>query len=147
MVGSISRTGWKACPGRAKSLTYEIRVLFRILSLLHKMSSNQQEVIAVKVWIDRDTCTSNLSACLSCFGQLVITGVPDRACIMKYEDDGSEDMTVYMKSEGHEEVIVIPKDKREMIAYEGWDKYVSFVPSFLKEFGLPATIKEYEGRE
>ena len=84
----------------------------------------------MKVWIDRDTCTANLATCLSCFGQLVRTGVPDRACIIDFEDDGSEDMIVYMKYEGHQEKIVIPKDMRDLVAYNGWDQFVSFKPKF-----------------
>ena len=90
----------------------------------------------MKVWIDRDTCDSNLSACLSCFGQLVRTGVPDRGCITDFEDDGSEDMTVYMFSDGEErEPIVIPKEDRELVAFEGWDKFVSWKPEFRKNEG------------
>ncbi|MFN8453140.1 MAG: hypothetical protein U0401_00460 [Anaerolineae bacterium] len=90
----------------------------------------------MKVWIDRDKCTSNLSACLSCFGQLVRTGVPDRGCIMDYEDDASEDMTVYMHSDGAEHgPYVIPKDKRDLVAFDGWDHFVDFVPEFRKNEG------------
>lgn len=89
----------------------------------------------MKVWIDRDTCTVQLATCLSCFGELVRSGVPDRGCIMNFEDDGSEDMTVYMRSEGHEETIFIPKEMRDNVAYDGWDRYVSFVPKFRRGEG------------
>jgi len=90
----------------------------------------------MKVWIDRDTCESNLSACLSCFGQFARTGAPDRGCIVDYEEDGSEDLTIFMHSEGQDhEPIIIPKDMREMVAYEGWDKFVSFEPRFRKNEG------------
>jgi hypothetical protein len=76
--------------------------------------------VLMKVWIDRDTCDSNLAACLSCFGQMVLTGVPDRGCIVKYEDDGSETLTVFMRSDGQErEPLIIPKEMRDMVAYEG----------------------------
>ena len=44
----------------------------------------------MKVWIDRDTCEANLATCLSCFGQFVRTGAPDRGCILDYEEDGEE---------------------------------------------------------
>jgi len=54
------------------------------------------------VWIDRDTCDSNLSACLSCFGELMVRGKTDRGCILDTEDDGSEDVTVYMRSGGED---------------------------------------------
>jgi hypothetical protein len=90
----------------------------------------------MKVWIDRDTCDSNLSACLSCFGQLLLTGAADRACIVNVEEDGSEDVTVYIHSEGEDHgPILIPKDMREMVAFEGWDKFVSFEPAFRKNEG------------
>lgn len=99
----------------------------------------------MKVWIDRDTCESSLSACLSCFGQLVLTGVPDRACIIEFEDDGSEDLTVFMHSEGQDhEPLVIPKNMREMVAYEGWDKFVSFEPRFRKNEGAERLTQEQE---
>src|SRR5687768_8011367 len=76
--------------------------------------SEEIEEVLMKVWIDRDTCDSNLSACLSCFGQLVRSGVPDRGCIMKYEDDGSETWTVFMHSDGQEQdPIIIPKEMRD----------------------------------
>jgi hypothetical protein len=90
----------------------------------------------MKAWMNRDKCDSNLSACLSCFGQFVRTGAPDRACIMDFEENGSEDMTIYMFSEGEErEPIFIPKAERETVAYEGWDKYVSWEPRFRKNEG------------
>ena len=97
----------------------------------------------MKVWIDRDKCDSNLSSCLSCFGQMVRTNTPDRGCIMKYEDDGSETVTVYMHSDGQDrEPIIIPKEMREMVAYEGWDKFVSFEPEFRHNEGKDRTKKE-----
>lgn len=84
----------------------------------------------MRVWIDRDTCDSNLAACESCFGQFLRTGVPDRACIMEWEDDGSDTITVFLKSGEHEETLEIPPDMREMVAYEGWSKFVGFEPDF-----------------
>ncbi|MCI0527261.1 MAG: hypothetical protein L0Y56_07440 [Nitrospira sp.] len=97
----------------------------------------------MKIWLDRDKCESSLSACLSCFGQLVRTGVPDRACILDYEDDGSETMIVFMRSEGQDrEPMIIPKEMREMVAYEGWDKFVSFEPEFRKNEGSERIKKE-----
>ena len=90
----------------------------------------------MKVWLDRDLCEANLATCLSCFGQLMRTGIPDRACILETEDDGSEDMTVYMRSDGEErEPIVIPQDMREIVAYEGWTEFVDFEPRFRRNEG------------
>jgi hypothetical protein len=97
----------------------------------------------MKVWINRDKCESSLSACLSCFGQLVRTGNPDRGCIMDHEDDGSQDMTVFMFSDGKErEPIFIPEKDRELVAYEGWDKFVNFEPRFRKNEGAERLNRE-----
>jgi hypothetical protein len=97
----------------------------------------------MKVWIDRDTCDSNLSACLSCFGQMVRTGALDRGCIMKYEEDGSETWTVFMHSDGQEQdPLIIPKEMRDMVAYEGWDKFVPFEPEFRHNEGADHLKKE-----
>jgi hypothetical protein len=87
----------------------------------------------MRVWIDRNACDSNLSACESCFGQFVRTGVPDRGCILATKDDGKEALTIFMHSEDHNEMIVIPPEMREMVAYEGWSKFVSFEPAFTKK--------------
>ncbi len=91
----------------------------------------------MKIWIDRNTCDSNLAACEQCFGQLVRTGVPDRACILQYEDDGSDTLTIYVHSEDTTETVVIPPDMRELVAYEGWTSFVHFQPPFRKHEGPP----------
>ena len=99
------------------------------------------------VWIDRDTCDSNLSACISCFGELMAHGKFDRGCILDTQDDGSEDITVYMRSDGKDHgPYVVPADKRELVAYEGWDQFVDFVPSFRHNEGANR-IKREEKRE
>ena len=86
----------------------------------------------MKVWINRDTCDSNLAACEGCFGQFLRTGVPDRGCMLAWKDDGREDMTVYMQTEGKHHMMVIPEDQRELISYEGWPQYVDFQVKFRK---------------
>jgi hypothetical protein len=91
----------------------------------------------MKVWIDRDTCDSNLSACLSCFGELMARGKVDRGCVLEWEDDGAEDVTLYMRSDGADHgPYVVPADQRELVAYEGWDKFVDFVPNFRRNEGI-----------
>lgn len=89
----------------------------------------------MKAWLNRDLCESNLAACESCFGQFVITGVPDRPCILAYRDDGSETLTIFLHSDDHDEMLVIPPKMREWVAYDGWSQYVSFEPQFRKNEG------------
>lgn len=96
----------------------------------------------MKVWIDRNQCESNLAACESCFGQFIRTGVPDRACIIATKDDGHEDYTVYLKIDNHVEIIEIPADQAELVAYEGWSKFVDFEPAFRRNEGTDRLKKE-----
>jgi hypothetical protein len=56
-------------------------------------------------------------------------------CIFKHEDDDSETLTVHLHSEDHNEVLVIPPEMRELVAYEGWTQFVSFEPPFRKNEG------------
>jgi hypothetical protein len=71
------------------------------------------------------------------------TGAPDRGCIVKYEDDSSEDFTVYMRSEGVDHgPYFIPKDQAELISYEGWDKFVDFEPGFRHNEGATRQKKD-----
>lgn len=99
----------------------------------------------MKVWIDRDTCESNLSACTSCFGQFLRTGYTDRGCITDFEEDGSEDITVYMYSDGEErDPIFIPAKDRELVAFEGWDQYVTWEPNYRRNEGSERITKKEE---
>jgi hypothetical protein len=90
----------------------------------------------MKAWINRDYCDSSLSACESCFGQFVRTGVPDRGCILATRDDGSESLTVFMHSGKNNVMLVIPPDMRDMVAYDGWTRYVDFQPAFSRDHAL-----------
>ncbi len=102
----------------------------------------------MKVWIDRDTCQSNLSACISCFGELMRRGAVDRACILEVEDDGTEDVTVYMRSDNADHgPYVIPADQRELVAFEGWDHFVDFVPEFRRDEGATRHLTQQKSEE
>jgi hypothetical protein len=113
------------------------------------VSTNQEiEEVSMKVWLDRDTCVSNMSACISCFGELMRRGAVDRGCILEVEEDDTEDITVYMRSDGEDRgPYVIPADQRELVAYEGWDKFVDFVPEFRKDEGATKGLKEKKSGE
>ena len=73
------------------------------------------------------------------------TGAPDRGCIVKYEDDSSEDFTVYMRSEGVDHgPYFIPKDQAELVSYEGWDKFVDFEPGFRHNEGATRQKNDWQ---
>ncbi len=101
----------------------------------------------MKVWMDRDECTAALPTCESCFGQFLRTGVPDRGCILAYKDDGSEDVTVFMHSECRQEMIFIPHEMRELVAYDGWTRYIDWEPAFRKNEGTERIVRKRPARQ
>jgi hypothetical protein len=87
----------------------------------------------MKITIDRDHCHTSLPFCERCFGTLVLypLGV-DRACIVALEQDDRDDLTIVMRSEGNEEVLVLDDELRELVARDGWTHYVHFNPRFFR---------------
>ncbi len=48
-----------------------------------------------------------------------------------------------MFSEGEErEPIIIPKEDRDLVAYEGWDKFVNWKPRFRKNEGAERALED-----
>jgi hypothetical protein len=89
----------------------------------------------MKVWIDRNQCEANLAACESCFGQFIRTGVPDRGCILATKNNGGGGYTIFLKANHHVEILEIPADQVDLVAFEGWSKFVSFEPAFRQNEG------------
>lgn len=91
----------------------------------------------MRIIMERDTCQSILPACEECFATFVLHGCyPDRSCITEVIDDGTEQVTLVVRYEGCEETVVVTDENREMLAYEGWDKFVAVPPQFMH------TVKE-----
>ena len=85
----------------------------------------------MRVVLDRDTCTTILSACENCFGTFLLRGcIPDRGCIMAVEDDGREETTLLVRYAGKEQRVVVTDENRELLAYDGWTRYVDEPPDF-----------------
>ena len=93
----------------------------------------------MKVWLDRDTCDSNLAACEGCFGQFLRTGVPDRGCMLAWRDDGSEDVTLYMMSEGKTHTVVeyLRDVRRHIVGFDPFDVEALYRRLTLLDFGQP----------
>ncbi len=85
----------------------------------------------MKVTIDRNICGASLNACEHCFSFFVQNpmGV-DRYCIVDQTEDGSKLMTLTLRTDGHENTVVLDDAQREMVATEGWSSLVDFVPKF-----------------
>ena len=85
----------------------------------------------MRVVMDRDTCTTILSACENCFATFLLrVCVPDRGCIMAVEDDGQEETTLLVRYAGNEAQVVVTDENRELLAYDGWTRYVEVTPDY-----------------
>ena len=93
----------------------------------------------MRIVLDRDTCTTILSACENCFGSFLLRGcVPDRGCIMAVEDDGHEETTLLVRYAGNEAEVLITDENRELLAYDGWSRYVDVAPEFFSPGQKPS---------
>lgn len=87
----------------------------------------------MKVTIDRNICNASLNACEHCFSFFAQHpyGV-DRYCIVEQVEDGSDDMTLTLRTDGTERVVVLDEAKRQQVALDGWSSLVDFVPKFYR---------------
>ena len=87
----------------------------------------------MKVTIDRNICTASLNACEHCFSFFAQhpQGV-DRYCIIEQVEDGSDDLTLTLRSAEHEQTLVLDEKQREAVALDGWSSMVDFLPDFYR---------------
>ena len=88
----------------------------------------------MKVTIDRSLCDHVLPECEQCFARFIRHPLgEDRYCITEYVDDGDPILTLTLKYDGHEEVLVLSPDERERVAADGWSAFVKVRPAFYRE--------------
>lgn len=87
----------------------------------------------MKVTIDRNLCTAALNACEHCFSFFADhpMGV-DRYCIVEQLDDGSDLLTLTLRTDGFERIVELDEDKRKRVITEGWSSLVDFVPDYYR---------------
>lgn len=87
----------------------------------------------MKVTIDRHICTAVLNVCEHCFSFFAQNpmGV-DRYCIIEQIDDGSDEVTLTIRSDNTERTIVLDDARRELVVTEGWSSLVDFIPAFYR---------------
>jgi hypothetical protein len=87
----------------------------------------------MRVVIDRDLCDASLSYCQRCSAAFIRypEGV-DRHCIRDIIDDGSELLTIEMKTDGRELVIELSEEKRDLASVEGWEALADFDPALFR---------------
>ena len=87
----------------------------------------------MRVTIDRRLCKGSLPFCERCFGIFITTpqGI-DRVCIVDWQDDDSELMTLRIISAEGEDTLTLAPGDSEAVALEGWPQYVKFEPDFYR---------------
>jgi len=87
----------------------------------------------MKVTIDRNICEASLNACEHCFSIFAQhpQGV-DRYCIVENVEDGSDGVTLTIRSDGREQTLELDEAQRQLVATEGWSSLVDFVPKFYR---------------
>ncbi len=87
----------------------------------------------MRVVIDRDLCDASLPFCQRCSAAFIRypEGV-DRHCIRAITDDGSELLTIELKTDGREFVIELTDEERELASIEGWDALADFDPALFR---------------
>lgn len=81
----------------------------------------------MRVKLNRDTCGAHLAVCERCLGQFLKHPMGyERQCFELVEDDGSEDLTLEIHSDGHDVKMVLNEEERLMMAGEGWAYFVDF---------------------
>ena len=88
----------------------------------------------MKVTIDRSLCDHALPACEQCFAHFVANPLgEDRYCITEFVDDGDPVLTLTLKYDGYQEVLVLTPEQRALVATEGWSQFVKVKPRFYRE--------------
>jgi hypothetical protein len=88
----------------------------------------------MKVTIDRNLCNHALSECERCFARFISNPEGgDRMCITNYLEDNDLVLTLTLKYDGHEEVLNLTPEQRQLVASEGWSQFVKIKPQFYRE--------------
>ena len=75
----------------------------------------------MRITVDRNMCGVWAPACEECFSAFLRHNFPlDRACFTDVKDDGSEDVTVLIRSGQYSATLKITPENREAVASEGW---------------------------
>jgi hypothetical protein len=87
----------------------------------------------MRVVIDRDLCDASLPFCQRCSAAFIRNpeGV-DRPCIMEITDDGSDLLTIQMRTDGREFVIELTEEERDLGSVEGWEALADFDPALFR---------------
>lgn len=87
----------------------------------------------MRVVIDRDLCDASLPFCQRCSAAFIrYPEGSDRQCIREIIDDGSDLLTIEMRTDGRILQIELTDKEREIAAVEGWEALADFDPALFR---------------
>lgn len=87
----------------------------------------------MRVVIDRDLCDASLPFCQRCSAAFIrYPEGSDRQCIREIIDDGSDLLTIEMRTDGRILQIELTDEEREIAAVEGWEALADFDPALFR---------------
>lgn len=90
------------------------------------------------VKINRNVCDHQLAICERCLGKfLTHPWGYERHCFEEIRDDGKDELTIEMDTDGHHVVLVLDEEQRKLIAGEGWANFVEFAVPMSRETKQP----------
>ncbi|MCB9449990.1 MAG: hypothetical protein H6672_01035 [Anaerolineaceae bacterium] len=91
----------------------------------------------MKVKINRNVCPAHLAFCERCLGQFLKYPMGyERRCFEELVDDGSDVLTIDLKTGSHQITVKLDKEQREMLAGEGWAYFMDFGVPMYRDKGV-----------
>jgi len=89
--------------------------------------------VIVKIYLDRSMCNDSLPTCERRMARLIRFPLgEDRPCITAIEDDGQPELTLVVKSDGQEAVILLDEDTRSLAGTEGISSFLPWTLPFYR---------------
>jgi hypothetical protein len=87
----------------------------------------------MKVIIDRDLCDASLPFCARCSAAFIrYPEGTDRLCIRQVIEDGKDNLTLVMNTDGRTIEIELTDEQRELASVEGWQALADFDPALFR---------------
>ncbi len=87
----------------------------------------------MRVVMDRGMCNASLSYCQRCSAAFIrYPEGSDRQCITEILDDGSEKLTIELRTDGRVLEVELSDEDREIASVEGWEALADFDPALFR---------------
>lgn len=87
----------------------------------------------MKVIMDRDLCSANLSFCQRCSAAFIRAPEgTDRLCIREIIEDGQDTLTLKMFTDGRTIELELTDEQRDLASVEGWEALADFDPALFR---------------